>query len=247
MAEWLTGSRHCWLTASFQEGPWPEGSIMTQDSTTPQDFPGLHLGMSAFEVLRRKNFVYVDKTKYFLDLLKEPKFIFCARPRRFGKSLTLSALDAFFSGREELFRGLAAESYMRSPDFLARPVIRLDMSVAVPGDTIADLSASVMDILRENAARHNVSLHGPNIANVFYNLISDVYNSTGNEVVLLIDEYDAPVIDAIVSTHKKISNPELLSARRSAMQDFYLMIKSSEARIEMAFITGITKFSRMGV
>ncbi|MDR1036129.1 MAG: ATP-binding protein [Deltaproteobacteria bacterium] len=202
--------------------------------------------MSTFEVLRRKDLVYVDKTEYFLDLQKEPQFIFCARPRRFGKSLTLSALDAFCSGREELFRGLTVESYMRSPDFVARPVIRLDMSVVAYGDTIASLAENVMVILGENAARHNVSLHGSSIAIAFYNLISDVYNSTGKEVVLLIDEYDAPVIDAIGST-KEISNPGLLSARRSAMQDFYWTIKSSEARIEMAFITGITKFSRMGV
>ncbi|MDR1037414.1 MAG: AAA family ATPase [Deltaproteobacteria bacterium] len=87
---------------------------MTQDSTTPQDFPVLPLGMSTFEELRRTNFVYVDKSKYLLDLLKDLKFISCARPRRFGKSLTLSALDALFLGREGLFRSLVAESYMCS-------------------------------------------------------------------------------------------------------------------------------------
>ncbi|MDR1037230.1 MAG: ATP-binding protein [Deltaproteobacteria bacterium] len=218
---------------------------MTQDSTT-QDLPELPVGLAEFSELRQGNCVYVDKTADFPELLKARKFIFCARPRRFGKSLTLSAFDEFCSGREELFRGLAAERYMRSPDFVAHPVIRLDMSVGAAGDSIADLSASVMVILGENAARHNVSLHGPNIALAFYNLLLDVNNSTGKQVVLLIDEYDAPVIDVIGST-KEIANPGLLSARRNAMQDFYLMIKSANKKIKMAFITGITKFTRMGV
>jgi hypothetical protein len=219
---------------------------MNRDSKTPQVFPVLPVGIFEFEELIRGNFAYVDKTEYFPELLEEPKYIFCARPRRFGKSLTLSALDAFCSGRDDLFRGLAAESYMRSPDFVAHPVIRLDMSVPAAGNTIAGLSENVMAILGENAARHNVRLHGSSIQIAFYNLLSDVYNSTGKEVVLLIDEYDAPVIDAITSPDK-LSSPDLLPAIRSAMQNFYWMIKSSEDKIELAFITGITKFSRMGV
>jgi hypothetical protein len=202
--------------------------------------------MSTFEVLRQKNLVYVDKTKFFLDLLNEPQFIFCARPRRFGKSLTLSALDAFCSGREELFRGLAVESYMCSSDFVAHPVIRVDMSAGTLGNTIADLSENVMSRLQKNAERHNVSLRGSYFVNAFNSLIMDVKKFTGQKVVLLIDEYDAPVIDAITSS-KEISNPGLLAARRDAMQDFYLAIKLNEEMIEMAFITGITKFSRMGV
>jgi hypothetical protein len=142
------GQSAYWQTSSLKEGPKQKGNIMTRNSTTtPQDFPGLPLGISTFEELRQENFVYVDKTEYFFDLLKEPQFIFYARPRRFGKSLTLSALDAFCSGREELFCGLAVESYMCSPDFVARPVIRLDMSVVAYGDTIASLSENVMVIL----------------------------------------------------------------------------------------------------
>ncbi|MDR1036235.1 MAG: AAA family ATPase, partial [Deltaproteobacteria bacterium] len=167
-------------------------------------------------------------------------------PRRFGKSLTLSALDAFFSGRVELFTGLAVESYMCSPAFVYHPVIRVDMSAGTLGNTIADLSENVMNRLQKNAERHNVSLRGSYFVNSFHSLIMDVKKCTGQKIVLLIDEYDAPVIDAITSS-KEIFTPGLLAARRDAMQDFYLVIKLNEEMIEMAFITGITKFSRMGV
>ncbi|MDR1080780.1 MAG: AAA family ATPase, partial [Deltaproteobacteria bacterium] len=94
-----------------------------------QPLPSLPLGLADFEDIRKENAVYVDKTEYLPKLRKAGKFIFCARPRRFGKSLTVSTLDAFCSGRLELFRGLAAEKVMSSPDFVARPVIRLDMSL----------------------------------------------------------------------------------------------------------------------
>jgi hypothetical protein len=120
------------------------------------------------------------------------------------------------------------------------------MSAGTLGNTIADLSENVMNRLQKNAERHNVSLRGSYFVNSFHSLIMDVKKCTGQKIVLLIDEYDAPVIDAITSS-KEIFTPGLLAARRDAMQDFYLVIKLNEEMIEMAFITGITKFSRMGV
>jgi hypothetical protein len=92
-----------------------------------RDLPVLPIGWTDFEELRQKNAVYVDKTEYFSKLMEKGKFVFCARPRRFGESLTVSAVDSFCSGREELFRGLAAEKDMLSPDNIPRPVIRLNM------------------------------------------------------------------------------------------------------------------------
>ncbi|MDR1036163.1 MAG: AAA family ATPase [Deltaproteobacteria bacterium] len=213
---------------------------MTHDSTIPQVFPGLPIGMSVFEELRRENSVYVDKTMYFHELLKEGKVVFFARPRRFGKSLTVSALDAFCSGRVELFRGLAAERHMRSPDFVARPVVRLDMSMVAGGDSIDALSGKIRHFLGLNAERHNVSLQGANYAIAFSSLLKDVHKSTGKRVVVLIDEYDTPILN-LKGPEMEFSSPKLLSETRIVMQNLYSKIKYSESEIETAFITGITK------
>ncbi|MDR1040338.1 MAG: AAA family ATPase [Deltaproteobacteria bacterium] len=94
----------------------------------PQELPVLPTGEPDFKNLRQENAVYDDKTMYFSILKKMSKYVFCTRPRRFGKSLTVTALDSFYSGRTELFQGLAAERFMGSPAFVARPVIHLDMS-----------------------------------------------------------------------------------------------------------------------
>ncbi|MDR1040889.1 MAG: AAA family ATPase, partial [Deltaproteobacteria bacterium] len=108
----------------------------------PEELPKLPIGWQGFEDLRLGKAVYVDKTGYLPMVRKAGRFVFCARPRRFGKSLTVTALDAFYSGRIDLFRGLAAEKVMDTGDFVARPVIRLDMlSVAGSGN---------MDILERN-------------------------------------------------------------------------------------------------
>ncbi|MDR1038400.1 MAG: AAA family ATPase, partial [Deltaproteobacteria bacterium] len=211
-----------------------------------ENLPFLPIGLTNFENLRQKNFVYVDKTKYFTDLLKEGKFIFCARPRRFGKSLTIRTLDDFFSGKIDLFRGLAVENYMNSPDFFARPVIWLDMSLAAAGTGTDILLKKIKVVLEINAERHNVSLRGDDFTTNFFYLLKDVHHSFGKKVILLIDEYDSPVINVIGKT-KDFFNSELLSERRAVMQDFYSVIKSAEKEIELAFITGITKFSRISV
>jgi hypothetical protein len=183
---------------------------------------------------------------YFPDLLNEGQFIFCARPRRFGKSLTLRAFDAFCSGRVDLFRGLAAEKYMCSPDFFTRPVIRLDLSIAAPGISTDKLKKNINFILKIKAKRHNVSLQDDDFDIAFHSLLKDVHELYRKQVILLIDEYDTPVMDLIGKT-SELFDSKLISDRRAVMQDFYSVIKSAEDEIEMTFITGITKFSRMGV
>ncbi|MDR1081557.1 MAG: AAA family ATPase [Deltaproteobacteria bacterium] len=211
-----------------------------------QSLPTLPIGNSLFNELRRENAVYVDKSMYLPELRKNGKFIFCARPRRFGKSLTVSALDAFYSGRQDLFRGLAAEKTMCSPDFVARPVIRLDMSHVAGSESKEILIKRLMRRLGENAVRHNVSLRGADYPDTFSCLLQDVHVTSGQEAVLLIDEYDAPVI-RLIEKDKRLYDSKLLAVTRDVMQDFYTQIKAAAEHIELAFITGITKFSRMGV
>ncbi|MDR1110713.1 MAG: AAA family ATPase, partial [Deltaproteobacteria bacterium] len=124
------------------------------------NLPYLPVGTQAFDKLRSKNGVYVDKTSYFPKLTEVGEVVFCARPRRFGKSLTVSTLDGFFSGRVELFRGLSIEEHMSSPDFTPRPVIRLDMSLPSGADSKAKLEAKIVNALQKNGKRHDVSPQG---------------------------------------------------------------------------------------
>ncbi|MDR1315038.1 MAG: AAA family ATPase [Deltaproteobacteria bacterium] len=211
-----------------------------------QDLPVLPLGLADFENLREKKAVYVDKTKYITDLEKAGKFIFCARPRRFGKSLTVNTLDAFYSGRKDLFQGLAAEKDMRSPNFVACPVVSLDMSAVAGSDSAIILQNRIMRRLGIVAERHHVSLRGEDCADAFSCLFQDVHEVNGQKAVLLLDEYDAPVID-LISRDKFPFDKKLLSNTRNLMQKFYTQIKVEEKHIKFAFITGVTKFSCVGV
>ncbi|MDR1312832.1 MAG: AAA family ATPase [Deltaproteobacteria bacterium] len=212
----------------------------------PEKLPVLPAGQAFFEDLRQENAVYVDKSAYLPKLRERGKFIFCARPRRFGKSLTVSSLDAFYSGRVDLFQGLAVEERMSSPAFVPRPVIRLDMSDVAESDSKKILKRNIIDILDHNAERHHVSLRGADYANALKYLLIDVRKASGKKVALLVDEYDAPVI-RLAEKDKLIYNAKLLADTRSVIQNFYSIIKTAEENIEFAFITGCTKFSGMGV
>ncbi|MDR1315040.1 MAG: ATP-binding protein [Deltaproteobacteria bacterium] len=211
-----------------------------------QDLPVLPIGMASFENLRVKQAVYVDKTKYITYLENAGQFIFCARPRRFGKSLTVNMLDAFYSGRKDLFQGLAAEKDMNSPNFVACPVVSLDMSAVAGSDSKENLQDVIMDRLGIVAELHQVPLRGVNCANAFSHLIRDVHKAIGQKVVILLDEYDAPVIN-IISRDKRACDNNFLVDTRIVMQDFYTQIKVEEKHIKFAYITGVTKFSGMGV
>ncbi|MDR1314349.1 MAG: ATP-binding protein [Deltaproteobacteria bacterium] len=210
------------------------------------ELPVLSVGNPVFEVLRQKKEVYVDKSKYLPMLSEWGQFIFCARPRRFGKSLTVSSLDAFYSGRIDLFKGLAVEEHISSPAFVPRPVISLDMSDAADSDSKEILKRNIMDILEDNAEHHQVSLRGADYANALKYLLIDVRKASGQKVVLLIDEYDSPVI-SLAERDKLTFNAQLLADTRIVMRNFYREIKRASEFIELVFITGCTKFSRMGV
>ncbi|MDR2076907.1 MAG: AAA family ATPase [Desulfovibrio sp.] len=211
-----------------------------------ENLPRLPVGVQVFETLRHRNAVYVDKTGYFPGLESQGQVVFCARPRRFGKTLTVTALDAFYSGKKDLFRGLAAEEHLHSPAFTPRPVINLDMSAAGDCATIDILNENIMNALGYNALRNNVALKGSNATGAFFSLINDVGLSTGRKAVILIDEYDAPVLN-LVQRGKAARDERLIDQTRSLMRGFYAQIKAAEAHIDFTFITGVSKFSRMGV
>ena len=196
------------------------------------------VGIQTFEEIRKKEYLYVDKTKYIVDFrMKGMKYIFLSRPRRFGKSLFASTLQAYFDGRKELFEGLAIAKYEK--EWVKHPVLHFDMSGAKHFD--AERLKHYLDMQfipfedmygkNENELYPNERLEG---------IVKRAYLQTGKKVVVIIDEYDAPLLDVV---HEK----EYLKELRFIMQNFYSPLKKLDPYLEFAFITGITKFSQLSI
>ena len=183
--------------------------------------------------------LYVDKTKYIYQLLHATKGqFFCARPRRFGKSLTISTLEAAFRGRRELFEGL----YLGSTDYdwQVYPVIHIDFTQCVM-DTMAQLQESLCRMLRQIASAYKVELPaGDDPAMRFGDLITLLHQKTGKDVVLLIDEYDKPVFE-------HLDSDEDAQAFRRFLSSFYQIIKGAEPMLRFTFMTGVTKIAKLSV
>jgi hypothetical protein len=201
----------------------------------------LPIGIPTFEEIRTEGYVYVDKTKYLVNLMKTGKIYFLARPRRFGKSLTISTFDALFSGKRELFKGLYAEEFLNRPDFKPSPVIRLDMSKITTDSGIEVLKQSIKQLTIELADQLEVDvpkdLSG---SDMFRNVIANVYRKYNQKVVVLVDEYDSPYIE-FVNDH------DMAEKVRNVLRNYYVQIKANDEYIRFVFITGISKFARFGV
>ena len=196
------------------------------------------VGIQTFEKIREGNYLYIDKTKYIVDFLtKGMTYVFLSRPRRFGKSLFASTLQAYFEGRKELFEGLAITDYEK--EWVKHPVLHFDMSGAKHFDAEAlkhylDLQLIPYEELygkNENEIYPNERLDG---------IVKRANKQTGQKVVVIIDEYDAPLLDVV---HEKQNLKEL----RLIMQNFYSPLKKLDPYLEFTFITGITKFSQLSI
>ena len=201
----------------------------------------LPIGIQTFEELRTEGYVYVDKTKYLVNLIDTGKIYFFARPRRFGKSLTISTLDALFSGKKELFKGLYAEELLNRPNFQPSPVIRLDMSDVTTNRGIDCLEESILQRTRSVAKNLNVELSDtPFAGDLLSELITSTTKKYKQKTVILIDEYDKPYTDFV-------NDPEMANNIRDVLRNYYVRIKSNDEYIRFTFITGISKFARFGV
>ena len=195
------------------------------------------IGRQNFENLRNEGFVYVDKTALIYKLVKEGSVYFLSRPRRFGKSLLLSTLEAYFCGKKELFKGLAIEQLEK--DWHTYPVMHLDLNAKK-----FDKKEDLYDIL--NAQLHYYEeLYGYNAVDTsvegrFRAVIRAAKEKTGRGVVVLIDEYDKPILQAI-------GNPSLQEQFRNTLKAFYGVLKSADADLKFALLTGVTKFSKVSV
>ncbi len=189
----------------------------------------------SIEDLIQGNFLYVDKTEYIWQLIKPAKeMYFLSRPRRFGKSLTVSTLKAVFEGKKELFKGLAI--YDKPYDWKPHPVIHLDLN-GFDFSSLAAVKNSLIRLMKETAAYHNVDLTESSPDNMFREIIGKL--SQQQNVVILLDEYDKPILN-------NISKPEI-SDVLTCMKSFYSVIKAFESKLRFAFITGVSKFCHVSL
>jgi hypothetical protein len=188
-----------------------------------------------FEKLVEAGYVYVDKTARLYDLVRPPYGVyFLSRPRRFGKSLTISTLEAVFQGRRELFRGLAIDA--TDYDWKPYPVIRIDLGSKQAWDA-AGLKHSLSLAIKQAAQRHGIDLPADEPHHIFESLVMTL--GRDEKVVILIDEYDKPILG-------NIENPavgEILQVLKA----FYSVVKTCDAQIRFAMLTGVSKFSRVSV
>ena len=195
------------------------------------------IGVQAFEKLRAEGFVYVDKTALVHKMVQEGNYYFLSRPRRFGKSLLISTLKAYFEGRKDLFQGLAMEQLEQ--EWRVHPVLHLDLNIEKYAS-----QESLDNILETNLVQWE-KLYGADSSERSFSLrfagiIRRAYEKTGERVVILVDEYDKPLLQAI-------SNKSLQDEYRATLKSVYGALKSMDGCIRFALLTGVTKFSKVSV
>lgn len=195
------------------------------------------IGIQSFEEIRNSDYVYVDKTTLIYQMVFKGKYYFLSRPRRFGKSLLVSTMEAYFSGRKELFEDLAMESLEK--EWTEYPVLHLDLTGSSYTD-ISHLKVSLDQYLRKWESLYDVAPMSEDLSSRFKDIIDAAYLKTGQKVVILIDEYEKPIID-------NIDNPELMEQFRRELQGFYSVIKGKDNAIRFAFLTGVTKLGKMSI
>jgi len=200
------------------------------------------IGIQDFEQLRTEEFVYVDKTQYVWNLVKTVRFIFLSRPRRFGKSLLLTTMKAYFLGKKDLFDGLAIENLEKDNKkgpWTEYPVFHLDFNSE---KYIEEQSLDIIidQILLEFEQRYAITERTTSLAGRFKQLIKIAHKTTGKQAVVLIDEYDKPLLQVI-------DNQKVLDDYRATLKAFYGVLKSESAHLRFVFITGVTRFSNVSI
>ena len=196
------------------------------------------IGIQTFERIRKEDKFYVDKTEYIYRMTHtDGTYFFLSRPRRFGKSLLVSTFKSYFEGKKELFEGLAIEKLEK--EWNEYPVLHFDLSKGKHMEK-AQLEEYLGYLLEDYEQKYGIENHRNGNNNRFNDLIEVVYWKTGKQVVVLIDEYDAPLLDV---AHEK----EKLDELRNTMRNFYSPLKGNESMLRFVFLTGITKFSQLSI
>ena len=196
------------------------------------------VGIQTFERIIKEGFVYVDKTDLVWQLAHYATFVFMSRPRRFGKSLLTSTLESYFKGDRELFEGLKIMELEK--EWTQYPVIHLDLSVAKGQDSAEELRETLMWMMKPLTKVYGQEDDETTPGKLLTGFIHRAQEKTGKQVAVIIDEYDAPLLDVL---HDQAT----LDAMRKVMQEFYVPLKANEQYIKFCFITGITKFSQLSI
>ena len=196
------------------------------------------IGIQTFERIRKEDKFYVDKTEYIYRMTHtDGTYFFLSRPRRFGKSLLVSTFQSYFEGKKELFEGLAIEKLEK--EWNTYPVLHFDLSKGKHMEK-EQLNRYLLDVIEKQEARFDCKSNKIDVNIRLDDLINAVYQKTGKQVVVLIDEYDAPLLDV---AHEK----EKLDELRNTMRNFYSPLKGNESMLRFVFMTGITKFSQLSI
>lgn len=195
------------------------------------------VGIQNFEKLRQGGYLYVDKTEIIYRLIKTGSYYFLSRPRRFGKSLLVSTLKAYYEGKKELFQGLAMERLEK--DWVKRPVFHLDLNIG-KYDTPESLDNVLNKALTEWEALYGIGAAESTLALRFAGVIGRAHQQTGHRVAILVDEYDKPMLQSI-------GNEALQAEFRASLNPFYGVLKTMDGDIELGFLTGVTKFGKISV
>lgn len=191
-----------------------------------------------FESIRQYNMVYVDKTAYIHNLVKVPGSYFLSRPRRFGKSMLLSTITAYFEGRRDLFKGLAIDQLEH--EWAVHPVINVSLG-SFNGLSVDSLYSVIKTNLQVNAARLCVEIDGEDISSQLMSLIANAHRKYGCRVVVLIDEYDKPLNET------RFIEDDLHETMRSILRGFYSVLKDCAAYLRFVMITGVTKYTQVSI
>ena len=195
------------------------------------------IGIQDFEDLQRNGYAYVDKTNFVYKLADEGKYYFLSRPRRFGKSLFLSTLEAYFQGKKELFKGLAI--YDLETEWKKYPIFHIDLNTANFREKDS-LYTVLNDYLTSWEDKYGARESEATLALRFKGVIARAAEKEGCGVVILIDEYDKPILQTL-------RDPELQAEHRAQLKAFYSVLKTQDRYIKFAFLTGVTKFGKVSV
>ena len=196
------------------------------------------VGIQTFERIIKEKYVYIDKTDLMWKMTRESPYIFLGRPRRFGKSLLSSTLHSYFDGRKDLFEGLKIMSLEK--EWEKYPVIHIDVSNAKNQPDAVELQNALLYEMKPLADMYGRDKEETTPGRLLRGMIRRAYEKTGRQVAVIIDEYDAPLLDVL---HEE----QNLAEYRRVMQELYQPLKSSEPMIRFCFITGITKFSQLSI
>ncbi|MDP2751626.1 MAG: ATP-binding protein [Rhodocyclaceae bacterium] len=197
----------------------------------------LPIGIQTFSIIREEGYYYVDKTAIALQLIEKGTHYFLSRPRRFGKSLFLDTLKELFEGNALLFKGLVAETRWNWE--IKYPVIKISFGGGVLKSR-AELDERVHEILRDNEKRLKIVCEYKTHPGCLSELIERTHEATGQRVVVLVDEYDKPILD-------NITDRETARAMRDGLRNLYSVIKDSDAHVKFVFLTGVSKFSKVNL